>query len=143
MTTSLVCAHRTLTSPELLDAMYLRAELDAAVFHLVVSVPHAGGGPGWSEGQLRFDTYRVLDDALHRFRAEGFRVDGEIGDPDPAEAVLAVLDAHPHGSFAEVIVSTLPLRLSRWLRLDVITRIRRATDLPVEHVVATRVPEPA
>ena len=34
----------------------------------------------------------------------------------------------------EIIVSTLPRRLSRWMAMDLPHRIRRATNLPVTHI---------
>jgi hypothetical protein len=58
-----------------------------------------------------------------------------VGDPDAMEAVRLGL-----GRFAadEVIVSTLPLGLSRWLRGNVPAKIERTCGLPVVHVVADR-----
>ena len=34
----------------------------------------------------------------------------------------------------EIIVSTLPRRLSRWMAMDLPHRVRRATKLPVTHI---------
>lgn len=43
-------------------------------------------------------------------------------------------------SFDAVLVSTLPHRLSRWLRLDLPRRIHRASELLTEHVVSSAGP---
>jgi hypothetical protein len=51
-------------------------------------------------------------------------------------AATNVLRREGNGAFDEVIVSTLPLGLSKWLRIDVPTRLQKATKLPVHHVVA-------
>jgi GABA permease len=56
-----------------------------------------------------------------------------VGDPDP---VAAVGDALRAREFDEVIVSTLPRGVSRWLRLSLPHRLERMTDLPVHHVIA-------
>jgi hypothetical protein len=65
--------------------------------------------------------------------AEGAVSSGSIGDPDP---VLAVVDALPRDQFDEIVVSTLPPGLSRWIRQDLPHRLARRTELPVCHVVA-------
>jgi hypothetical protein len=45
------------------------------------------------------------------------------------------------GPYDEVIVSTLPVKVSKWLKLDLPHRVERGTGLPVTHVVA-REPKP-
>jgi nucleotide-binding universal stress UspA family protein len=129
----LVVANRTAGSAELLDAMRERAEQGAAVFHLVV--PASPSGASWA-----FDMHsgheaaeHDLEGALQRIRDLGLEVDGEVGDPDP---VAAVSDSMHAGSYDEVIVSTLPKHLSKWLKLDVAHKIGHATGLPVTHVEA-------
>jgi hypothetical protein len=56
-----------------------------------------------------------------------------VGDPDP---VAAVGDAMRAEEFDELVVSTLPRGVSRWLRMSLPHRLRRMTDLPVLHVTA-------
>ena len=66
-------------------------------------------------------------------RSEGIDAVGEVGDPDPYAATMdAVREYEPD----EIIISTYPESRSGWLRRDLIERIRQATGLPVEHVVA-------
>jgi Mrp family chromosome partitioning ATPase len=65
-------------------------------------------------------------------QAAGRRVDAVIGDSDPVEAVRQLVAAT---AVDEVIVSTLPERVSRWLRRDVPSRLR-ALGLPVTVVTA-------
>ena len=129
----LVVANKTAGSEELLGAMAERAEQGPAKFHLVV--PAAPRGASWA-----FDMHsghdaaeHDLEGALERMRARGLEVDGEVGDPDP---VAAVSDATSAGSYDDVIVSTLPKHLSKWLKVDVARKVAHATGLPVRHVEA-------
>jgi hypothetical protein len=67
----------------------------------------------------------------------GIGATGEIGDANP---VLAVEDLMRRGEmFDEIIVSTLPAGVSRWLAGNVVRRLRTHTGLPVTHVVAEQV----
>jgi hypothetical protein len=54
--------------------------------------------------------------------ATGDRVEGLIGDADPLVAVRQTLEREP---FDEVIVSTLPARVSHWLRRDLPSRVEQ------------------
>jgi hypothetical protein len=72
-----------------------------------------------------------LREALERLRALGADAAGEVGVADPLEAVAVVLRRH---EFDEVILSTLPERRSRWLAMDLPSRIQRTHKLPVTQV---------
>ena len=74
-----------------------------------------------------------LDQELTRLRALGVSADGEIGDPDPLEAIRDTLDVR---DFNEIILATLPQGASRWLRQDLVHRVQRKFPLPVTHVVS-------
>ena len=54
-----------------------------------------------------------------RLREAGAEATGEIGDPDPITAIANVL---ARGSFDEIILSTLPANLSKWLGMDLPSR---------------------
>jgi hypothetical protein len=95
-----------------------------------------GSGFTWDEGRVRAEAKHRLEEARVWFAREGLPVTGEVGDANPVEAVAAALRREGNDAFEEVIVSTLPLGTSRWLRLDAPTRIHRVTGLPVHHIVA-------
>jgi hypothetical protein len=121
----LVVATVTATSDDLLAALRERARRGSVPVDFRLVMP--ASGPEESAMQPR------LEEALARWREEGLKVEGEIGDADPVQAVAEVCKP---GAFDEVIVSTLPGQTSRWLRTDVPYRIGALTDLPVTHVVA-------
>jgi hypothetical protein len=74
----------------------------------------------------------VLRDALPRLsEAAGTEVTGDIGDAEP---LMAIQDALNRGHYDEIIVSTLPLGVSRWLKHDLVSKAR-AFGLPVHHVL--------
>jgi hypothetical protein len=72
-----------------------------------------------------------LDAAVHRLAGAGATADGEVGDANPVKAVAAALKRRPAD---EIIVSTLPARMSRWLRQDLPRRLEHEFGLPVTHV---------
>jgi hypothetical protein len=137
----LVVAHRTLLDPHLLDEVRRRIDEGPSVFHLVVPVHHPRDHP-WSQGEVEARARERLEEGLSRFRELGAEAEGEVGDVDPVSALKdAVGRLRIEGrEFDEVILSTQPPGPSRWLGLDVVTRARRAVDIPVTHVVAGRVP---
>jgi hypothetical protein len=130
----LVVAHQTAATDALLDAVRERARLAPASFHLVVPRrPHGMHkvvDPLEAGGE---EARHVLDDALPKLSsAAGHEVTGSIGDPEP---LMAIEDAINLGNYTEIIISTLPLGISRWLKLDLISKAR-ALGLPVTHVCA-------
>jgi hypothetical protein len=130
----LVVANRTADSPDLIEALRGRTAEESLGFTLLVpAVPHglawaADMKAGWSEAAVR------ADHAATRMRQAGLELDEVIvGDPDPFAAVGDVLHAR---QFDEVLVSTLPRMLSRWLAVGLPARLRRTIDLPVSEVNA-------
>ena len=131
----LVVAHQTLSSHELLEAMRTKAEHSNTTFHLLVPIYHGEPGLTWTEGHDRGIAHRRMDEALHRMTASGFTVTGEVGSDSPVESVDDVLQRDGASAFDGIIVSTLPRTVSKWLKIDVPSRIQRKTTLPVEHII--------
>jgi hypothetical protein len=127
----LVVATVTAASDDLLAALSERARRSSVPVDFRLVMP--ASGPDHAADEPR------LAEALERWRAEGLKAQGEIGDSDPVQAVAEVCKP---GTFDEVIVSTLPGQTSRWLRSDVPYRIGALTDLPVTHVVAMSMARP-
>jgi hypothetical protein len=129
----LVVANKTAGSEELLTAMRERAEQGPVEFHLVVPASPRGASWAFDMNSGQDAAEHDLEGAIERMRARGLDVQGEVGDPDP---VAAVSDSTHSGGYDEVIVSTLPKHLSKWLKVDVARKIAHATGLPVKHVEA-------
>jgi hypothetical protein len=134
----LVVAHKTAATQPLLEAVRERARSGPAVFTLLV--PNATHGLHKvvdPEDQGAGEARMVLDRALPALAAAaGAPVEGIVGDPDP---VAAVQDALNLRGFDEVIVSTLSPRVSRWLRLDLPSKIG-GMGLPVRTVTPKDAP---
>lgn len=75
-----------------------------------------------------------LDLMIDEIQSLGGEAEGEVGTDDPVEATRVVLERQP--PFDEIIVSTLPSRLSRWLKMDLPNRVSRMTDVPVTTIEA-------
>ena len=118
----LVVEHKTTTTQALLHAVRERARRGPCVFTLLVPNPAPGlhkvvDPEDQGAGQAR-DTLSETLPALQE--AAGMPVEGIVGDPDP---VAAVEDAINLRGFDEVIISTPSPRLSRWLRLDLPSKV--------------------
>jgi GNAT superfamily N-acetyltransferase len=127
-------ANRTAASPSFLEALKSRAsELERHVFIFVVPQE---GGHGVAARQARARLTQLID----RARAAGLICAGMIGDPDP---YTAVMNAVQFFRVDDIVISTLPATRSGWMRGDLIERVRRATNKPVEHVEAVESAEAA
>ena len=128
----LIVAHKTAATQPLLDAVRERAGRGSCTFTLLV--PNATHGLHKvvdPEDQAASEARAVLDRALPLLeRAAGTPVRGLVGDPDPVAAVHDAINLH---GFDEAIVSTLSARMSRWLRLDLPSKVA-GMGLPVTTV---------
>jgi cell pole-organizing protein PopZ len=145
----LVVANQTLDSDELRTLVRERTTGGPAEFWLVVPatpvkdlasntvpvpMPVMGGvsslpGP---PAEARRLAQMNLDAAITKLTAAGGTVSGTVSDADPMRAVA---DAVSSREFDEIIVCTLPPRLSRWLHQDLPARLQHEFHLPVTHLV--------
>lgn len=130
----LVVANQTLLSERLFAEIRSRAAAAPSCFHLVVPATHARDHLVWTEGHDRAIARARLAQALDRLEAEGVVAGGEVGDASPIDAVGDVLRREP--DFDEIILSTLPLGISRWIGQDLPHRIARAYQVPLAVVTA-------
>jgi hypothetical protein len=125
---TLAVANRTATGDELLDALKKKAEADTKLGRLFVVVVPQEGGDGAATRRARTRLHAVVN----RLRNAGLLAAGMIGDPDPYTAIMNALQ---YFRVDDIVISTLPETKSGWLRADLIERVRKASNVPVEHVV--------
>lgn len=130
----LAVAHQTAQTAEFIEAV--RSATSNAHVEVVLLVPATPVKhlTSWTQGEST---------AIARERAEAARlslaevgvdvVEARVGDSDPYEAIVQALALE---EFDEIVVSTFPPGISRWLGADLINRLKRAIDVPVTHVVA-------
>jgi hypothetical protein len=124
---TLVLANQTAAGRELVERLEQLAEEGPRRF--IVVVPQ-DSGDGGAVRAARERLGRLLE-SLHQ---DGIVAAGMIGDPDPYTATMNALQFF---RVDDIVISTLPATRSGWLRADLIERVRRATNKPVEHVEAT------
>ena len=155
----LVVANQTLQGAELREELRKRIKAGSVSFYVLVpntsaahyqAAPAAVGvlppsmawwatnyrGPATDEeasAQARQRLNRMLADLA----ALGVPVEGHLGSSDPLEAMeQALIDRQ----FDEIIVATLPRRVSRWLRADLPHQAERRFSLPVTSIITRRRP---
>jgi len=133
----LVVAARTAAQPALIDAVAQRAARGPCTFTLLVPSPthglHRVVDPE-DQDQDNSEAKAVLVHALPLLeRAAGAKVEGIVGDSEP---MAAIHDAVNLRGFDEIILSTLPARVSRWLKLDLPSKVG-GLGLPVTHVTSS------
>lgn len=135
MSIHLVIANQTLASEELRLEVARRIAKGPVRFYVVVPATPIQHALTWDERESLQAARDRLEAILGWMRDRGADADGEIGDRDP---VAAALDALRRRAADEIILSTLPVGRSRWIRQDVPTRLRRTVALPVTVVTGAR-----
>jgi hypothetical protein len=126
-TSVLIVAYRTAATPMLIDQVRRRAAAGACRFTLLVPRPLWDADTEESALTLEL-AIPLLEEAA------GGHVDGVVGDNDPYHAVSGALAT---GDYEEVIISTLPARVSHWLHVDLPARVQRL-GYPVTVVTAKK-----
>ena len=130
----LVVAHKTAATPALLDAVRERAARGGATFTLLVPKPTHGLDRVADPEDVEIDEgEQVLELAIPLLEeAAGAPVEGIVGVSTPLDAIADAINTR---GFDEVIMSTLPKRVSRWLHLDLPRKVA-GMGVPVTTVTA-------
>lgn len=123
---TLVVANRTASRDEMVEHLKSKAQGGDRLF--IAVVPQEGG-----EGVAVRRARQRLAQLTDRVRANGLLCAGMIGDPDPYTATMNALQFF---RVDDIVISTLPATRSGWLRADLIGRVRKASNKPVEHIEA-------
>ena len=131
----LVVANKTAATPALLEAVRKRAARGPVTFTLLV--PNAAHGLHKlvdPEDQSQSEAETVVELAVPLLEeAAGAPVESMIGVPEPLAAIQDAINVH---GFDELIISTLPQRASKWLKLDLPSKAA-GLGLPVTTVIAS------
>ena len=130
----LIVAHKTAATPALMEAVRVRAAKGDARFTLLIpKAVHGVTRVADPEDAPDDETRDLLGLALPLLEeAAGGRVEGLIGVSTPIEAIQDAVNLH---GFDEIIISTLPSRFSKWLHLDLPSKLN-GLGLPVTTVTA-------
>jgi hypothetical protein len=150
----LVVANQTLPGAELRAEIDKRIQAGSSSFHVLVPNTHprdlAGDfAQGWGGGRVEGSpavrrtqadeataiAQSRLGQLLGDLRRMGAEADGELGDADPLKAVAEVLRRR---QVDEILLSTLPQHVSRWLGMDLPHRLHRRFGLPVTTITTKR-----
>ena len=127
----LVVANQTLKQQQLTEKIRTCIDAGPCDFFLLVPATRAHGPLRWTPADAHAVARRRLESGLERFRALGADIVGEVGDQSPVVAIGELLRRR---SFDALILSTLPVGPSQWLRSDVPARIEQLCGVPVELV---------
>lgn len=129
----LVVANQTLGGAHLAEAVQARLSAGSCVFHILVPATPPQDQGTWTEGEAEAIARERLDKGIARFGELGAEATGEVADPDPLQAIRDALAAE---RYEELILSTLPAGVSRWLNLDLPSRVGKQFSVPVTHIEA-------
>ena len=123
----LIVANRTAATPALIETVRKRAAEGACRFTLLV--PRTFWDADTEESGVTLElAIPLLEEAA------GSHVEGLLGDSDPFVAVGGAIE---QGDYDEIVISTLPARVSHWLHLDLPARVQRF-GLPVTVITARK-----
>jgi hypothetical protein len=149
---TLIVANRTVGGDALAAEVRRRVDAGEYVFHLLVPVASPvsaavaiGAAAGDAANLSPTASFEVADErriardrlafGLEWLASLGATATGELStECDPAAAVARIVESEP---VEEIIVSTLPTTISRWLHQDLPHRIERKVKLPVTVVTGS------
>lgn len=148
----LIIANQTLGGKELERRIRDRIEGSHGRFHVLVPTIEPEfeadawipADPAFGISGVRTGASEAMEDArrrsrhrleriLDKIRSLGGKAQGDVVGPDPLAALDDILERE---TFEEILVSTLPAGLSKWLKMDLPSRISRRVDVPVTTVEA-------
>lgn len=128
----LVVANQTLPDEALLERLRDLVGTEGHIHLVVPATPVNPAADQTDDKSLALATFRMRR-AVGKLHELGVETEGEVGAPDPVQAVARALQ-HEHPD--EIVLSTLPAGSSRWLKVDVPTALTRRFGLPVTVVTS-------
>jgi hypothetical protein len=133
----LVLANETCASHAVMDAVRQRVTEARGPSEVVVVAPALSHSrlSHWFASDVRADRSEAalrLEQSLDALSSEGINASGELGDANPLQALDDAIRIH---SPTEVLIATHTPQRSQWMERKLVEQARRATTLPVDHVV--------
>lgn len=135
----LLVANRTACGEHVRTAIESRASEGPCEVMLLVPAVRPRRGWTWDEQAARRDARLRMAAAAATLRRSGVDVSTVLGDFKPLDAIRDELRFH---HYDEIIISTFPARISRWLRQDLPSRVAAETAIPVTYIAADSMGEP-
>jgi hypothetical protein len=131
MSEILVVANETLGGRKLRELLEQKAKVNPSLHvRLVIPQSRPRRGSVIYVQSVRDAAQVRLDLALSVLDELGFEATGEVGDSDPFHATMdAIAERKPD----EIVISTLPVAASGWLRRDLVERVADASGIAVQH----------
>jgi hypothetical protein len=125
----LVVAHKTAPTPGLIEAVRERARRSPAQFTLLVPKQvHGLHTVVDAQDQSADEAQAMIELAVPLLEeAAGGHVESIVGDHEPLAAIQDAINLH---GYDEIIISTLPAKVSKWLKLDLPSKVQ-GLGLPV------------
>lgn len=128
----LIVADRTAGGEHLREIVRARVADGPTEFTLLVPATPPDGTLTWTEAEANALAEWRVEEAAAGLRELGAGIRGRVGDARPLDAIGDMLRLEP---FHEIIVSTLPFGLSRWMTQNLPRRAGRRFGIPVTHVI--------
>ncbi|MCA1832953.1 MAG: hypothetical protein LC750_09560 [Actinobacteria bacterium] len=128
----LIVANQTAAGDHLVELVRHRMAEGDVEFTLLVPATPPNLGLTWTHTEAEALAVWRMEEALKRLRGAGARIDGIVGDARPLDAIE---DAVLKGEYHEIILSTLPAGMSRWLKQDLPGKAQRRFGLRITHAV--------
>ena len=135
----LVVANQTLPDEDLLERLRDVVGANGHVHLVVPATPVDPASDRVDDRALALATFRMRR-AVEKLRSFGIDAEGEVGVPDPVQAVAR---AQQHEAADEIVLSTLPAATSHWLKVDVPTALARRFGLPLTVITSDAHPPPS
>jgi hypothetical protein len=132
----LVVANQTAAGPTLKRTIRSIMDQGPCRFTLLVPTTHPRHQATWTEGSAMEVARRHMDAALASLQETGADIEGVVGDANP---YTAICDALSEQRYDGVVISTFPPGVSRWIRMDLESRVRSRFDIPVRMVFSEKV----
>lgn len=140
----LIVANQTAAGAHVSRIVQQRIAEGPCSFVLLVPATPPSDRLTWTEEDATRVAATRMVEALAKLREVGADIEGRIEEGTPTDAIAALMQVEVyehHQVFDEIILSTLPPGVSRWLKRDLPHRLQRRYGIPVTHVIAEHVPE--